>query len=337
MITTQPMSQTVDAGTNVVFSVTATGNATLKYQWYLDGTAISGKTKATLTLNNVKASDDGTYSVIVTNGVGSATSDPATLAVDVGPAITTQPKSQTVDQGDDATFTVVATGTPAPAYQWYVGGVQISGATSASLTLSNVQAGAAGSYTVTVTNVAGSITSKAATLTVDTPPVFTTQPQSQTVVAGTDVTFTAAATGLPAPTFQWFLNGASISGGKTGTLTINNVKAAGAGLYTAVATNIDGTATSGAATLTVIVPPAITTQPKSQTVKAGVNVTFTVVATGTPTLAYQWTFDGTPISGATASTLTLIGVQSAAEGDYSVTVTNNGGDVTSKAAVLNVK
>jgi hypothetical protein len=103
------------------------------------------------------------------------------------------------------------------------------------------------------------------------------------------------------------------------------------------ATNALGAATSNPATLTVIVPPAITTQPKSQTVTAGSSVTFSVVATGTPTLAYQWTFDGTPVSGATASSLTLGNVQAPAAGNYSVTVTNAGGDITSKAAVLNVK
>ena len=327
----------MDAGANVTLSVTATGNPTLKYQWYLNGTAISGKTSATLTLNNVKAANSGTYTVTVTNSVGSATSNPATLTVDVAPVITTQPASQTVDEGANATFTVVATGTPTPTYQWYMAGIPISGATSASYTIDDVQASAAGTYTVAVTNVAGIVTSKAATLTVDTAPVITTQPQSQTVVSGTNVTFTVVATGNPAPTYQWYLNAAAISGKTSATLTINNAKAANAGTYTVTVTNSDGSVTSIPATLTVIVPPAITTQPKSQTVNPGVNVTFTVVATGTPTLTYQWAFDGTPIFGATASTLTLADVQSASVGDYSVTVTNSGGDVTSNEAVLNVK
>jgi plastocyanin len=190
---------------------------------------------------------------------------------------------------------------------------------------------------VAVTNIVGSVTSKAATLTVDSAPVITTQPASQTVVAGTNVTFTVVATGLPAPTYQWFLNGAAVSGATKASLTINNTKAANAGSYTVAVTNTLGSATSNGATLVVIVPPAITTQPKSQTVNPGTNVTFTVVATGTPTLAYQWTFDGTAISGATTSALTLNSVQVAAAGDYSVTVTNSGGIVTSNAAVLNVK
>jgi len=218
-----------------------------------------------------------------------------------------------------------------------VGGAPVPGATSPTLTLNNVQPDNAGSYTVVVSNLVSSVTSKAATLTVDTPPVITTQPASQTVVAGTDVTFTVVATGNPSPTYQWSLNGTALSGATKASLTINNTKAANGGTYTVAVTNTAGSATSNPAILTVIVPPAITTQPKSQTVTAGSTVTFTVVATGTPVLAYQWTFDGAPISGATASALTLSNVQAAAVGDYAVTVTNAGGDVTSKEAVLNVK
>ena len=92
------------------------------------------------------------------------------------PQITAQPQSQTVTAGANATFTVQATGLPAPTYQWYNTGVMIGGATSATLTLSNVQATNAGSYYVVVTNVAGSVTSNAATLTVNaasTPAVST--------------------------------------------------------------------------------------------------------------------------------------------------------------------
>ena len=88
------------------------------------------------------------------------------------PQITTQPQSQAVTAGNNVTFSITATGAPAPTYQWYNTGVMVGGATSATLTLSNVQAINAGSYYVVVTNVAGSATSNQATLTVNaaTPP-----------------------------------------------------------------------------------------------------------------------------------------------------------------------
>ncbi|OHE89144.1 MAG: hypothetical protein A3G75_07685 [Verrucomicrobia bacterium RIFCSPLOWO2_12_FULL_64_8] len=128
---------------------------------------ISGATSTTLNLTSVQASDAGTYIVVVTNSAGSVTSDNATLTVNVPPAITTQPASQTVSVGANVNFSVVATGSPAPTYQWKKGGTNITGATSDTLNLTNVQTSDAGNYTVVVTNVAGSVTSNTAVLTVD--------------------------------------------------------------------------------------------------------------------------------------------------------------------------
>ncbi len=90
----------------------------------------------------------------------------ATISNPVAPGFTTQPASQTVNTGANVTFTVEASGTPTPAYQWQKDGVNITGATNASLILSSVTAADAGSYTVVVTNSAGSVTSDAAVLTV---------------------------------------------------------------------------------------------------------------------------------------------------------------------------
>jgi sugar lactone lactonase YvrE len=82
--------------------------------------------------------------------------------------------------------------------------------------------------------------------------------------------------------------------------------------------------------------PQITTQPQSQTVTAGASVSFTVVATGVPTPTYQWNFNGVAIGGATSSTYSLSSVQAANAGNYTVTVTNSAGSVTSNPATLTV-
>lgn len=172
-ITTQPQSQTVTVGASVVFSVTASGRPTPTYQWSRNGAAIAGATSPTLTLSNVQSGDAGNYTVTVSNSVGSVTSSTATLTVNptaVAPAITAQPQSQTVTAGGSATFSVTATGTPAPTYQWARNGSAIAGATGASLALTNIQTSDAGSYTVTVSNSAGSVTSSTATLTVNSAP-----------------------------------------------------------------------------------------------------------------------------------------------------------------------
>ncbi len=100
------------------------------------------------------------------NGNGVTATFGVTAPVTVAPLIGTQPGNQVVPAGGTATFSVVATGTPSPTYQWRKGGVPIVGATNQSLTLNSMQVSAAGSYDVVVTNSAGSVTSDAATLTV---------------------------------------------------------------------------------------------------------------------------------------------------------------------------
>ncbi len=170
------------------------------------------------------------------------------------PAFTSQPTSQSVAVGANVTFTAAASGTPTPTYQWRKEGVNISGATSATLTLSSVATSAAGTYTVMATNSVGSATSNGAVLTVSsgtTAPAFTSQPAGQSVSVGANVTFTAAASGTPTPTYQWRKGGVNISGATSATLTLASVATSAAGTYSLVATNSVGSATSNGAILTV--------------------------------------------------------------------------------------
>ena len=157
--------------------------------------------------------------------------------------------------GQTVTFSVTVDGTAPFSYQWYKAGVSIAGATSASYVITSVQLTDAGTYNVVVSNSAGSATSDDAVLTVNAVPAFTTQPASQTVTAGAAVTFTAAASGSPAPTFQWRKNGANITGATGASYTIASATTADAGTYAVVATNSAGSATSNNAVLTVVTPP----------------------------------------------------------------------------------
>lgn len=165
-ITTNPTSQSVAIGANVTFTVVATGATS--YQWLKGGTPIAGATNATLTLNNVHSTDNGDYTVTVTNGAGSATSTAATLTVAAAITFTEEPVSQTSAPGSDVLFAATVTGTGLT-YQWNKGGVAIPGATSTTLMLQSVAAGDAGDYTLTASNSTGSATSSIATLVVDTP------------------------------------------------------------------------------------------------------------------------------------------------------------------------
>jgi plastocyanin len=343
--TTQPASQTVTTGTAVTFTAAASGSPAPTYQWRKNGTNITGATSASYTIASATTADAGTYTVVATNAAGSATSNNAVLTVNlpaVAPAFTTRPASQTVTAGTAVTFTAAASGSPAPTYQWRKNGTNIMGATSASYTIASATTADAGTYSVVATNAAGSASSNNAVLTVNLPavaPAFTTQPASQTVTTGAAVTFTAAASGSPAPTYQWQKNGSNIIGATSASYPIASAATADAGTYSVVATNAAGSATSNNVVLTVNLPTvalSFTTQPASQTVTAGAAVTFTAAASGSPAPTFQWRKNGANITGATSASYTIASATTADAGTYAVVATNSTGSATSNNAVLTV-
>jgi hypothetical protein len=252
------------------------------------------------------------------------------------PSISGQPQSLTVKQGSNATFTVTASGSAPLSYQWRFNATNIAGANASSYTRSNAQTNHAGPYSVVVSNAAASITSSVATLTVNVPPGITSQPQTQTVIAGSDATFNVTASGTTPFSYQWRFNGANISSATNSSYTRAAAQSGDAGGYSVVVTNAAGSITSSVATLTVNVPPGIASPPQSQTVPVGSNATFSVTASGTAPLSYQWLFNSGNISGANSSSYTRLAVQTNDEGGYSVVVTNVAGSITSSVATLTV-
>jgi hypothetical protein len=177
-ITTQPSNATVTAGATATFTVVATGTAPLSYQWQRNNSPIANAPNSpSYTTATLSTADSGaTFRVVVSNGVNPpATSTSATLTVNpaaVAPSITTQPVNTTVTAGQTATFTVVASGTPAPTYQWQTvannTGTNVAGATSASYAIASTTTGQSGmQLQVVVSNSAGSVTSNVVTLTVN--------------------------------------------------------------------------------------------------------------------------------------------------------------------------
>lgn len=165
---------TITAGGAVSLSVTADGTSPFSYVWTKDGATIPGATGANYSIASFSASNAGTYVATVSNALGSTVSDSAKLILlviaNVAPTITTQPQSQLFKDGGAINLTVVATGTPAPTYQWYRNGVAIPGATSASNSTTTATAAMAGSYYVVVSNAGGSVQSATAILTFGTAP-----------------------------------------------------------------------------------------------------------------------------------------------------------------------
>ena len=163
--------------------------AGLLYQWQFNGAALAGATNATLVITNVQFANAGTYDLIVSNSAGTATSSNATLVVGIVPSINSQPQSQRLPVNSTLALSVSASGTDPLSYQWRYNGTPIVAATTSTLTLTNVQAAAAGSYSVVITNVFGTVISSNAGVTVDPYPQIFGQPQSQTVTLGNGVSF----------------------------------------------------------------------------------------------------------------------------------------------------
>ena len=151
-ITLSPLSQSVAAGTSLTLGVVASGTAPLSYQWFNSLGPIAGATNFGYTLNPVQTNHTDSYAVMVSNPYGVVTSAVATLFVYVPVSITAQPSSQAVPARSTVSLSVVAGGYPAPAYQWRFRGSDLLGATSSTLTITNVLLPNTGDYTVLVDN-----------------------------------------------------------------------------------------------------------------------------------------------------------------------------------------
>ncbi|MBL7936149.1 MAG: DUF3494 domain-containing protein, partial [Bacteroidia bacterium] len=329
-ITAQPSNQIVCRGSSAVFSVEVTGTG-LTYQWrkglvnLIDGGNISGATTATLTINPANVANAGVnYNVVISSASSTITSVNVSLTINTPPLITSQPSNKIGCLGSAVSFTVAATGTGLT-YQWRKGlvnltnGVNISGVTTKTLTINPVGlTDVALDYNVIISGTClPDATSNDVSLRIGITPTITSQPSDITVCEGNSATFIVAALGTGL-TYQWkkglvnVMNGATVSGATTATLTINPVSLSDADLnYNVV---VSGgclpTATSVSVSLTVNATPSITSQPSTITACEGSSVTFTVSATGT-NLNYQWKkglvdiTDGATISGATTATLTI--------------------------------
>jgi hypothetical protein len=291
----------------------------------------------------------GTVTVTATSpGLATATATFTIQAVPsfqpppAAPTIILQPVNTAVTSGQPATFTVTATGTAPMTFQWLRSGAVITGATAASFTTAATTAGDNNAqFSVRITNSQGSATSSMATLSVVAPAAvaITGQPTNQTAAVGQTARFSVAATGSPALAYQWRKNGAVIAGASAATYTTPILAAGDSGAsYSVVVSNPVNSVTSAAAVLTVTaaVPPTITQQPASVSVRANDAVSLSVVATGTSPFSYQWQFNGAAIVGANGPAFTIPQVQNGDAGSYTVVVSNAAGSVTSAAATLTI-
>ena len=174
-----------------------------------------------------------------------------------------------------------------------------------------------------------------------TAPGITAQPMNETVSVGLTATFSVAASGTAPFSYQWKKNNAAITGATAASYTTPATTNADNGsTFAVVVSNTAGSITSNSATLTVTsnpTPPGITTQPMSETVSVGLTATFSVVASGTAPLSYQWKKNNAAITGATTASYTTPATTNADNGStFAVVVSNTAGSITSNSATLTV-
>lgn len=272
------------------------------------------------------------------------------------PAFSTEPRPVLVRIGETASFTVVATGAPAPTLSWQsrpanstAAWTDVGGATAATYTTPPLALSDNGrQYRVVATNAMGSTASAPVTVSVsevEVAPTITTQPASITVTAGNDAVFAVVARGTEALSYQWRYLGEPISGANSPVYRLSGTYVGQSGEYSVQVSNAAGTVVSNTVTLTVTpagstpaaVAPSIVSQPVNVTVNAGNTATFAVGATGSAPLAYQWLRNGQPIAGATQAFYSLAAAQPGDAGSYAVQVSNGvGSGITSASATLTV-
>jgi uncharacterized lipoprotein YddW (UPF0748 family) len=207
------------------------------------------------------------------------------------PVILTPPQGDTILAGANATFSVTAV--QATSYQWRFNSGNISGATGSSYTRTNAQISHAGNYTVVVTGPGGSVTSSVAALVVGALPSFTAHPASQTNSTGSNVLFSATATGSAPLEYQWRFGGSELPNATSATLTLTNAQLADAGIYSVVVRNPWGGALSSNALLTLLRPTTLQSTFLFENGQIRVQLNgepgFTNVVESSSTLTNNWT------------------------------------------------
>jgi hypothetical protein len=335
-ISMQPVGGTIAVNTGTTFSVTASGTGPLGYQWRKDSVNVPGATAASFTLASAQTADSGTYTVVVQNAVGTASSVAAVLSVEIPPSISLQPVGGTIAVNTGTTFSVTASGTGPFSYQWRKNATDVAGATSASYSLAAPQTTDSGTYTVVVRNAVGTATSAAAVLSVEVPPSISSQIVGGTIAVNTGTTFSVTATGTDPLGYQWRKDSVNVPGATAASFTLSPAQISDSGTYTVEVRNTVGTAVSVAAVLSVEIPPSVSTEPVGGTIAVNTGTTFSVTASGTGPFSYQWRKNSVDVPGATAASYSLAAPQTADSGTYTVVVRNAVGTATSQGAVLTV-
>lgn len=169
-IVTEPQSQKVFEGDSVQFSVVASGDSPISYEWMKEGSGIQATNSSTYSISNIVSSDLGSYSVKIINPAGSITSSSASLTFHQAPTITSQPQNLNIPVSGIGSINVGVMGDTPFSFQWYKNEQTIVGATGDAYVIQSASINDSGNYFVTINNIAGNVSSNIVSVTIDVPP-----------------------------------------------------------------------------------------------------------------------------------------------------------------------
>ena len=302
-ITVQPSSRNTILGQKVTFSASVTGTGPLAYQWRHNGLDLLGATNSNLVLTNVGPSDEGVYTMRVSNAAGAARSGAARLTLNRAPLIVRQPEGSVTHLGATIQLSVGFQGTAPVSIQWSRNGNNLLNETNPILALIGIKAGQLGGYQVTLTNAFGKAVSSPAILEVETAPTLLSQPQPEWLrVNESQRAVLVASVGGSSPLrFQWRRNGQPVRNATNQNFAIEKPRLEDSGVYTLLAANTAGSITSSPARIDVRVAPTINVTAPPIVLKEGVasKAEFLLTRTGTNDIPFdvQLDWSGSAIAG----------------------------------------
>jgi len=354
-IVSQTRAVPVSVGGTAVMTVEVEAPNNPTYQWFkgnqeiLDDSRIQGAQSSRLEITNIRNSDLGAdYRCNVVGACGAVSSrtirvfssgifiDPPVAAIDacVGQTVSVSTDVYSNPSGAELNIRWYRNGQP------LLNGGKYNGVTTSTLSISNVAAADAGAYTVRA-EIAGDpsrFASEVINVALASAPTISLQPQNADVCIGGVLTLSVAANAVGTVNYQWFVNGAPVSGATTANLSVRDFTTARAGNYTVSVSTACGEVLSNVATITAIPQTSITTQPPaSLDVQVGAELTITIAASGPGTLQYQWFKDGVAIAGEVTPTYTNSSAVLSDAGRYWVRITSDCGDVFSDTTVVTTR
>ena len=341
VIISQPNQVNTELRSNISFNVSVSGSPVMNYQWYKDGYPYFGDSNS-LFINNISKQDEGNYYVVISNDIGSVTSNYALLSVFDTLDIYNNPTYTVANEHGNTNLYLNYNGATPVTAQWlkddvYYGPKIINSSRRVDLNILNVSLSDGGYYNCIVSNMATSVTSIKALLYVNSSVGIVKQPLSATLLGDSPYSFTVDVTGTSPVSYKWYRNSIELPNSNVKTYFIENIKQINQGIYYCVATNLVNSVTSTFARLSVIPNISFVSNLYSTTATINQSLTLSVNVTGSSPIYYTWRKNNINLPWSQTNNYYYIDtVDNSDAGNYTVIASNETGSITSFNAQVTV-